>query len=53
MVHIGSEKDKYRCTKCRSIHVDIYEDNGKNVQACLACGYETIITGSIKNECSV
>ncbi|MEK6900519.1 MAG: hypothetical protein AABX05_05325 [Nanoarchaeota archaeon] len=40
MVHLATEKDKYCCKKCKSMHVDIYTDGSEKYQACLDCGYE-------------
>ncbi|MDO8656764.1 MAG: hypothetical protein Q7K45_06000 [Nanoarchaeota archaeon] len=40
MVHTALPGDKYKCSRCGSSHVDIYEDEGKKVQACLDCGKE-------------
>jgi len=43
MVHLATEKDKYSCKRCKSMHIDIYEDKGKKYQACLDCGFEEIL----------
>lgn len=43
MVHTARPEDKYRCSRCGSSHVDIYTEKGKQVQACLDCGYEEIV----------
>lgn len=40
MVHTALPGDKYKCSKCGSSHVDIYDYKKKKVQACLDCGYE-------------
>ena len=40
MVHTALPTDKYKCSKCNSSHVDVYElDNKWNI-ACLDCGFE-------------
>jgi DNA-directed RNA polymerase subunit RPC12/RpoP len=43
MVHTALPGDKYKCSKCASSHVDIYDDKGKQKQSCLDCGHEETI----------
>ena len=40
MVHTAKKVEKYKCTKCGSAHIDIYDFKKKRFQACLDCGYE-------------
>jgi len=40
MVHTARPEDKYKCSKCGSSHVDVYDMDGKRRHACLDCGFE-------------
>ncbi|MFH1275742.1 MAG: hypothetical protein ABIH82_01380 [Candidatus Woesearchaeota archaeon] len=45
MVHTARPGDKYKCSRCGSSHVDIWEEG----QSCLDCGHEEEINKNKQN----
>tara|TARA_Y100000034_G_scaffold8670_1_gene9348 strand:+ start:59 stop:193 length:135 start_codon:yes stop_codon:yes gene_type:complete len=40
---IKTHNEKFKCSKCGTSHVDVYDEDGKRYISCLNCGFEETI----------